>query len=385
MKNPNTEYRIQDAVYSRQIHQTPNTKYKTQKNRHMFSIEDYHYHLPEHLIAQQPMQERDHSRLLVMDRNTGSLSHQVFHELETFLEPSDVLVVNNTRVIPGRLVGEKKSGGRIEALILNYASGLRSSADGNQFDCMLKSSKRTRIGTRLYFSEGVTAQVMERADNIYRLSFSCEGDFPSVLNRIGQTPLPPYIKRDGAQSTRDDRATYQTIYASQKGAIAAPTAGFHFTEALMRRLKDKGVTLAPITLHIGYGTFSPVRVTDIRAHRMHSEWFSIPEETAESVSRAKREGRRVVAVGTTSVRTLEFAMQENGNMRPMSGACDLFIYPGYRFRVVDAMITNFHLPKSTLLMLVSAFAGRNNILAAYHTAIQENYRFYSYGDAMLIY
>jgi S-adenosylmethionine:tRNA ribosyltransferase-isomerase len=351
----------------------------------MFSIEDYHYHLPEHLIAQQPMQERDHSRLLVMDRNTGSLSHQVFHELETFLAPSDVLVVNNTQVIPGRIVGKKESGGRIEALILNYASGMRTSTNGNQFDCLLKSSKRARIGTRLFFPEGVMAQVMGREDDLYRLSFACEGDFRSVLNRIGQTPLPPYIKRDGVLSTRDDRATYQTVYASQKGAIAAPTAGFHFTKELMRKLKDKGITLAPITLHVGYGTFLPVRVTDIRAHRMHSEWFSISRETAEIVSRAKQEGRRVVAVGTTSVRTLEFAMDEDGHVRPMTGPCDLFIYPGYRFRVVDALITNFHLPKSTLLMLVSAFAGRNNILAAYQTAIQENYRFYSYGDAMFLF
>ena len=350
----------------------------------MFSIEDYHYHLPEHLIAQQPLQQRDHSRLLVMDRSTGSLSHREFHELETFLEPSDVLVVNNTRVIPGRIVGKKESGGRVEALIVNYASGMRSFADGNQFDCMLKSSKRTRIGTRLYFSQGVTAQVLDRTDNIYTLSFSCEGDFESVLDRIGQTPLPPYIKREGVQCERDDSTTYQTVYASQKGAVAAPTAGFHFTETLMNRLRNKGVTLAPITLHVGHGTFLPVRVTDIRAHRMHSEWFSIPKKTAETISRARQEGRRVVAVGTTSVRTLEFAMDDDGNMRSMTGPCDLFIYPGYRFRVIDAMITNFHLPKSTLLMLVSAFAGRNNILAAYQTAIQEKYRFYSYGDAMLI-
>jgi len=350
----------------------------------MFSIEDYHYHLPEQLIAQQPMQERDHSRLLVMDRNTGSFSHKVFHDLEAFLAPSDVLVVNNTQVIPGRIVGKKESGGRVEALIVNYASGMRSSVDGNQFDCMLKSSKRARIGTRLYFPQGVTAKVMDRTDNIYTLSFSCEGDFKSVLDRIGQTPLPPYIKRDGVQSTQDDSATYQTIYASQKGAVAAPTAGFHFTETLMRRLKDKGITLAPITLHVGYGTFLPVRVTDIRAHRMHSEWFSIPKKTAEIVTRAKKEGRRVVAVGTTSVRTLEYTMHDDGSMRPMTGPCDLFIYPGYRFRVVDAMITNFHLPKSTLLMLVSAFTGRDKLLAAYGAAIQEKYRFYSYGDAMLI-
>ena len=351
----------------------------------MFSIEDYHYRLPEHLIAQQPVPERDHSRLLVMDRNTGFLSHQVFHELEDFLTPSDVLVINNTQVIPGRIVGKKESGGRVEALILNYASGMRSSIQENQYDCMLKSSKRTRIGARLYFPEGVTARVMERADHIYRLSFSCEGDFRTVLQRIGLTPLPPYIKRDTAEPPGDDRETYQTIYASQKGAIAAPTAGLHFTKAWMQRLKDKGITLVSITLHVGYGTFLPVRVTDIRTHHMHSEWFSIPKETAETVSRAKKEGRRVVAVGTTSVRTLEFAADEDGNVRPMTGPCDLFIYPGYRFRVVDAMITNFHLPKSTLLMLVSAFAGRSNILAAYETAIQEKYRFYSYGDGMFLY
>ena len=350
----------------------------------MFSIEDYHYHLPEHLIAQQALQDRDHSRLLVMDRSTGSLSHQVFHELETYLAPSDVLVVNNTQVIPGRIVGKKESGGRIEALILNYASGIRSAEDKNHYECMLKSSKRTRIGTRLYFPEGVTAQVLERNGSIYRLSFFCEGDFRSVLDRIGQTPLPPYIKRDGLETTQEDRIAYQTVYASEKGAIAAPTAGFHFSETLLRRLVDKGVTLAPITLHVGYGTFLPVRVTDIRTHRMHSEWFSIPKETAETISHARQEGRRVVAVGTTSVRTLEFAMGEDNTMRPMTGPCDLFIYPGYRFRVVDAMITNFHLPKSTLLMLVSAFAGRDNILAAYQTAIQEKYRFYSYGDAMFL-
>jgi S-adenosylmethionine:tRNA ribosyltransferase-isomerase len=351
----------------------------------MFTLEDYHYHLPEHLIAQQPVAERDHSRLLLMDRNTGTVSHQLFHELEDFLTPSDVLVINNTQVIPGRIVGKKESGGRVEALILNYAAGMRSSSHENQYDCMLKSSKRTRIGARLYFAEGVTARVMERADNIYRLLFSCEGDFRTVLHRIGLTPLPPYIKRDGPEPPGDDRETYQTIYASQKGAIAAPTAGLHFTEALMQRLKDKGITPVSITLHVGYGTFLPVRVTDIREHRMHSEWFSIPRETAATITRAKKEGRRVVAVGTTSVRTLEYAMDEKGNLPAMNGSCDLFIYPGYRFRVVDAMITNFHLPQSTLLLLVSAFAGRNNILGAYETAIRENYRFYSYGDAMLIY
>jgi S-adenosylmethionine:tRNA ribosyltransferase-isomerase len=256
--------------------QWPNTKHPTQNTNPMFSIEDYYYHLPEHLIAQQPLQERDHSRLLVMDRSTGALSHHVFHELETCLAPSDVLVVNNTQVIPGRIVGKKESGGRIEALVLNYASGMRSAENKNHYDCMLKSSKRTRIGTRLYFQEGVTAQVLERHDSIYRLSFFCEGDFRSVLNRIGQTPLPPYIKRDGIESTREDRTAYQTVYASEKGAIAAPTAGFHFTETLMRRLQDKGVTLAPITGKIFTDLITKgqtdVPITEYGLERFNGTW-----------------------------------------------------------------------------------------------------------------
>ena len=350
----------------------------------MFSIEDYNYRLPEHLIAQYPVEKRDHSRLMVMDRRSGSLSHRVFHELETLLKPSDVLVVNNTQVIPGRLIGKKETGGRIEALILNYASGMARSNGVKQFDCIVKSSKKPRIGMRLYFPEGLTARVIKRADNIYKLSFSHEGDFASLLARIGQTPLPPYIKRDRSRTTPADQSSYQTVYAAQKGAVAAPTAGFHFTNRLMDNLVQRGITITTITLHVGYGTFLPVRVTDIREHRMHEEWFSIPKETAVTINQAKKKGQRVVAVGTTAVRTLEFVAQKKGKMAQTSGPCNLFIYPGYPFQVVDALITNFHLPKSTLLMLVSAFAGRENILAAYRTAIQKKYRFYSYGDAMYI-
>ncbi len=351
----------------------------------MFSINDYDYKLPEDLIAQEPVAERDQSRLLAMDRHSGHLTHQVFRELDDLLTPSDILVINNTRVVPGRLVGKKETGGRVEVLIMNYAAGMQSASHWKQFDCMIKASKPTRAGTRLYFSDNVEATVMGRIDDyIHRLSFAYTGEFTAILERIGKTPLPPYIKRDGRQPLTKDRSAYQTIYASQAGAIAAPTAGFHFTDSLMARLKDRGIRVAKLTLHVGYGTFLPLRVNDIRSHRMHSEWFNIPKKTASIITQAKMDGGRIVAVGTTAVRTLEYAADEFGYVQPNSGECDLYIYPGYQFRVVDAMITNFHLPKSTLLMLVSAFAGRETILAAYQAAIQERYRFYSYGDAMLI-
>jgi len=351
----------------------------------MYSIEDYSYQLPEELIAQKPFAERDQSRLLTLDRRSGNISHHIFSELDAFLRPSDVLVINNTRVVPGRLVGKKETGGRVEVLIVNYATVIQSPSHRKQFDCMIKSSKPTRVGARLYFSDNVQATVTDRIDEyIHRLSFTYSGDFADILEKIGKTPLPPYIKRDGRQPTDKDRSAYQTIYASQAGAIAAPTAGFHFTDDLMQRLKRKGIRVAKITLHVGYGTFLPVRANDIRNHRMHSEWFVIPPQTASIITGAKKEGHRVVAVGTTAVRTLEYAADESGKVQPKTGDCDLYIYPGYQFRVVDTMITNFHLPKSTLLMLVSAFAGRDNILSAYETAIQERYRFYSYGDAMLI-
>lgn len=350
-----------------------------------YTLNDYDYHLPDGCIAQQPLGDRDQSKLLVLGRQSGAISHDRFPALETLLSPGDVLVVNNTQVIPARLVGNKESGGRIEVLVLNAAPDLRSIQDNNRFDCILKASKKPRIGTILYFSEGLTGRIEAKNNENYQLSFSSQEDFISVLDRIGQTPLPPYIKREKNQSSDTDRKTYQTVYATQKGAIAAPTAGFHFSADLLRRLKKKGVLVTEITLHVGIGTFSPVRANDIRHHQMHSEWFSIPKKTADIVTRAKQQGQRVIAVGTTSVRTLEFAAQTDGKLSAMTGSCDLFIFPGYQFRVVGAMITNFHLPKSTLIMLVSAFAGRKKILTAYQAAIQEGYRFYSYGDAMFIY
>jgi S-adenosylmethionine:tRNA ribosyltransferase-isomerase len=346
----------------------------------MYSLSAYDYHLPEELIAQKPLAQRDFSRLLLMNRKTGDLSHRKFGELPEFLSPRDILVVNNTEVIPGRLHGRKDTGGKVEVLILDYAGAKKGQGEFIS-DCLIKASKTSKPGTLLHFSERLKAEVLDGQEGIYTLKFLYQGRFQDLLYQIGRVPLPPYIKRT---QDADDQSSYQTVYASAKGAVAAPTAGFHFTEKLIKGIKFKGARIVSVTLHIGYGTFLPVRVSDIRDHCMHSERFTIPEVTADAINRAKAEGKRVVAVGTTSVRTLEFASDANGKLAKGRGSCDLFIYPGYKFKVVDAMITNFHLPKSTLLMLVSAFAGRENILRAYAEAIKEKYRFYSYGDAMFI-
>ncbi len=349
----------------------------------MFSLTDYSYHLPQEQIAQQPLAQREQSKLLCMDRESGSLSHHKFCEICEMLLPSDVLVINNTEVIPGRLFGKKDTGGKAEVLILDYGNGTKNSGICK---CLIKASKGLRKGARLFFQDGTIAEITDVNDGIHTVKFSCNGgDFEDMLYRIGKTPLPPYILRNQeVVSPCDDRTTYQTVYASQKGAIAAPTAGFHFSASLLEKIKSKGVKVVAITLHVGYGTFLPVRVSDIREHRMHSERYSVSEQTVEVINRAKTEGSRVIAVGTTCVRTLEYASDAKGNVRVGAGECDLFIYPGYSFRVADAMITNFHLPESTLLMLVSAFAGREKILNAYKEAIEKNYRFYSYGDAMFI-
>jgi S-adenosylmethionine:tRNA ribosyltransferase-isomerase len=350
----------------------------------MYNLNDYDYHLPEDRIAQTPANRRDHSRLLLLDRQSGRIAHHRFYDLGRFLQPSDVLVVNNTEVIPGRLLGRKETGGKVALLILNYAARTQGSIKSNRLvcDCLLKASKPTRPGSRIVFDEKLTAQVIDVKDNIYKISFEHGGDFERLLYRIGKTPLPPYIRRE---SDARDPENYQTVYASQKGAIAAPTAGFHFTKETLDGLRHKGIEIVEITLHIGYGTFLPVRVTDIRTHKMHTEAFSLSQAAADVIARAKQAHRRIVAVGTTCVRTLEYSAASNDGITAGSGNCDLFIYPGYRFKIVDAMITNFHLPKSTLLMLVSAFAGRENIFNAYQAAIENGYRFYSYGDAMLIY
>jgi len=349
----------------------------------MFSLNDYNYNLPEEFIAQKPVKERDKSKLLSLNRKTGELSHHEFSGIYKFLLPGDILVLNNTEVIPGRLLGRKETGGKAEVLILDYAGG---KADSGKFtsECLINASKHTKTGTFIFFGNGLKAEVTGFFDGVYSLKFYCSSDFERLLYKMGKIPLPPYIKRNENDSPCNEKTAYQTVYACEKGAIAAPTAGLHFTKELIEKLKLRGVEIAAITLHVGYGTFLPVRSPDIRDHRIHSERFFIPEATAAIINRARKEGRRIIAVGTTCVRTLEFASDKNGTVSSGNSTCNLFIYPGYKFKVVDAMITNFHLPKSTLLMLVSAFTGRENILNAYKEAIKNKYRFYSYGDAMII-
>ena len=354
----------------------------------MFSLNDYHYELPADLIAQQPVKQRDHAKLLVMDRQTGRLSHAVFSAVGNYLKAGDVLVVNNTAVIPGRLTGKKETGGKVEVLISDFV-GARISNGGNGCiisQCLVKSSKLPLPGTWLHFAECLKAEVLEIRNGDCILKFYSSSDFESLLYKIGQVPLPPYIKRNSeGMPDCDDITDYQTVYASRKGAIAAPTAGLHFTEHLLGELRAGGVKVVEITLHVGYGTFLPVRVADIRHHQMHAEQFTISAEAAEAINTALSGGKRVIAVGTTCVRTLEHAAKPTGKVQAGSGRCDLFIFPGFHFKAVDAMVTNFHLPRSTLLMLVSAFAGRKNVLNAYQEAIRRRYRFYSYGDAMLIF
>jgi S-adenosylmethionine:tRNA ribosyltransferase-isomerase len=325
----------------------------------MYCLDEYQYQLPEELIAHVPAQRRDDSRLLVLNRTTGSMAHRKVAGLEHYLAAGDVVVVNDTRVVPARLLGKKESGGKVELLVLHPAT------DQKFYRCLVKSSKGVQEGAILLFENGLRARVCEQAVE-------------------GQTRVElPYIRRNGGAVKVDDGRAYQTIYATKPGAVAAPTAGLHFTEELLDRLKNKGVILATLTLHVGFGTFQPVRVSDIRHHRLQEEFFEIPKETAQAVNRAKENGNRVVAVGTTTVRALEFAAS-NGQARTGSGWCDLLIYPGYRFQIIDSLLTNFHLPGSSLVMLVSAWAGRDLLLEAYAEAIRRRYRFYSYGDAMFI-
>ncbi len=351
----------------------------------MFSINDYNYDLPTELIAQQPARQRDSALLLCLNRQSGELTHHRFNEIVSQLHRTDVLVINDTAVIPGRLTGRKNSGGRVEVLLSGYGAGGKPENGHPVCRCMVKASKRPAAGTWLHFAAGLKARVLDYRNGTCTLEFHGSNDFENLIDRIGQVPLPPYIKRAaGRKPPCDDRKSYQTVYARHKGAIAAPTAGLHFTRELLDRLQAAGVHIAPVTLHVGYGTFLPVRVNDIRGHKMHAESFRIPPQSAQIINAARSQGGRVVAVGTTCVRTLEYAADANGQVRAGSGSCDLFIYPGYRFKVVDALITNFHLPKSTLLMLVAAFAGRQKILEAYRRAVENRYRFYSYGDAMLI-
>ena len=353
----------------------------------MYSLEDYDYALPQALIAQTPSTKRDESRLLLLDRNSGNCSHYYFKQIDRLLSPSDVLVINNTKVIPGRLFGRKKTGGKVELLILDYADRIEGESNRREVvcRCLIKTSKRPKIGTPILFDQDLAAEIVDFEERIATVKFYCEQEFERILYRIGKTPLPPYIRRTKEEMARiKDAEAYQTVYASEKGAVAAPTAGLHFTQALLKDLKSKGIQIIPITLHVGYGTFLPVHVSDIRKHRMHQERFSLSKKAAVAINQARNRGSRIIGVGSTSIRTIEYAADDTGRIAEQTGWCDLFIYPGYRFKIVDGMITNFHLPKSTLLMLVSALAGRNNIMNAYREAIEMEYRFYSYGDAMLI-
>jgi S-adenosylmethionine:tRNA ribosyltransferase-isomerase len=353
----------------------------------MFDLSDYDYDLPEGLIAQKPCDIRSDSRLLHIHRSRHGLSHHRFGDLPDLLLPGDLLVVNDTRVIPARLMGKKATGGRVEVLIIDYAQGMQHLEKTGSFqcDCLVRASKMPKIGTTIYFSDRVSGQVMTVNEGICELRFSGGKQFLDYMKSAGSLPLPPYIKRGSDADLADqDRKNYQTVYAENDGAVAAPTAGLHFTKPLMAELVQKQIDMVHITLHVGYGTFVPVRVDDIRDHRIHSEYYSLSRDAAQKINDAKDQGRRVVAVGTTSVRTLEFTADDQGRVAPGTGMCDLYIYPGYRFRCVDAMITNFHLPRSTLLMLVSAFYDRERMLDAYASAVAEKYRFFSYGDAMLI-
>ncbi len=359
----------------------------------IFHLSAYEYHLPEENIAQHPCDQRDQSRLLLLDCENDTRTHGRFSDIIDCFLPGDILVVNDTRVFPARLQGRKESGGRVEALLLAFpetilARSLPDDWSAVRAEALVKSSKRPRPRSRLIFSDRLEAVVLElhqggRVSLDLRYALKAGQTLEDLLKEYGQMPLPPYIKRP-AGSTDDDLRRYQTSYARETGSVAAPTAGLHFTEELLERLEKRGVVIVTVTLHVGYGTFAPVRTEDIREHRIHTEYVNIPPETAETINDYKKYGSRIWAVGTTSTRALEYTAHLNGEISPYSGLCDMYIYPGYRFRVVDNLITNFHLPGSSLLFLVSALAGRERILAAYAEAVSRGYRFFSYGDAMAI-
>ncbi len=336
---------------------------------------DFAFDLPKELIAQDPLEDRSSSRLLVLDRRSGAVSHHVFREIGDFLRPGDCLVLNNTKVIPARLLGERKgTGAHVEVLLLKRR-------DKDVWETLVKPGKKCRPGTKLEFGGGVLkAEVVETVEEGNRLvRFEYEGIFEEVLDRLGEMPLPPYITHK-----LSDRNRYQTVYAKYEGSAAAPTAGLHFTEELLGQIRARGVQTAFVTLHVGLGTFRPVKEDDILEHHMHSEAYQISQQAADLINRTKASGGRVICVGTTSCRTVESAADEGGMVRPGSADTEIFIYPGYEFKVLDGLITNFHLPESTLVMLVSALAGREQVLGAYAEAVRERYRFFSFGDAMLV-
>ena len=336
---------------------------------------DFFYELPEELIAQDPLEDRTASRLLVLDRKTDKLEHKIFSDVINYLNPGDCLVINNTRVIPARLIGEKEgTGGKVEILLLKRR-------ENDIWESLVKPGKKLRPGARVTFGDGrLKAEILEIAEEGNRLvKFYYEGIFEEILDSLGEMPLPPYITHK-----LEDKEMYQTVYAKFDGSAAAPTAGLHFTTELLEKIKHKGVRTASITLHVGLGTFRPVKVEDVNNHHMHTEWYEVNKEAADIINETKKNGGRVICVGTTSCRTIESVADENGLMSAKTGETDIFIYPGYKFKVMDGLITNFHLPESTLVMLVSAFAGKERVLSAYETAVKERYRFFSFGDAMIL-
>lgn len=341
----------------------------------MMKKEDFYFELPEELIAQDPLEDRSSSRLLVLDKHTGEVEHRIFRDVLDYLEEGDCLVINDTKVLPARLIGSRVgTDAKIEVLLLKRM-------ENDTWETLVRPGKKAKVGTRISFGEGLlvgeVVDIVEEGNRLIR--FEYQGIFEEILDRLGQMPLPPYITHQ-----LKDKNRYQTVYATHTGSAAAPTAGLHFTPELLKKIEEKGVKIARVTLHVGLGTFRPVKVDNILDHHMHSEFYQIEKEAAEKINSTKEQGKRVICVGTTSCRTIESAADEHGRLRETSGFTDIFIYPGYQFKVLDSLITNFHLPESTLVMLVSALAGREHVLAAYQQAIEERYRFFSFGDAMLI-
>ncbi|MCI6463977.1 MAG: tRNA preQ1(34) S-adenosylmethionine ribosyltransferase-isomerase QueA [Faecalicatena sp.] len=336
---------------------------------------DFYYDLPQELIAQDPLEDRSSSRLLVLDKETGDIKHQMFRDIIQYLKPGDCMVINDTKVIPARLIGSKiGTDAKIEVLLLKRK-------ENDVWETLVKPGKKAKPDTRISFGDGLlVGEVIDVVEEGNRLiHFEYEGIFEEILDQLGQMPLPPYITHQ-----LKDRDRYNTVYAAHEGSAAAPTAGLHFTPELLKAIEEKGIDIARVTLHVGLGTFRPVKVDDVAEHHMHSEFYQIDEEAAEKINRAKDNGGRVICVGTTSCRTIESAADETGHLKACSGWTEIFIYPGYQFKILDCLITNFHLPESTLIMLVSALAGRENVLHAYEEAVKEKYRFFSFGDAMFI-
>lgn len=340
-----------------------------------FKTSDFYYDLPEELIAQTPIKNRDHSRLLVLDRNTGETEHKHFYDVLDYLNKGDCLVINDTKVLPARLYGTRKDTNAIIELLL------LKRLDGNKWETLVKPGKKAKVGIEIIFKENLlSGKIIEVQNDGNRvIEFFYDGIFEEILDQLGEMPLPPYI-----HEKLEDKSRYQTIYAKNAGSAAAPTAGLHFNEELLKKIEQKGVNIAKLTLHVGLGTFRPVKSEFILEHKMHSEYYELTKEEAEKINKAKQSGNRVISVGTTSTRTLETIGDENGFVREQNGWTDIFIYPGYKFKVVDSLITNFHLPESTLVMLVSSMAGKENVLNAYKEAVENKYRFFSFGDAMLI-